>query len=365
MAEEARPGNRLPAGRQRRQQAEVSVPVPAGAGQRSKAHRGEQAGGWPWVSRLPSVPGRGRAQAVPTRGLRARPGRRWWRSRAQREEAVAWLRVCVPVTAGRCPGSWAQARARPGSACRLAPAGGGKRAGGQQAAGPGRASLWPPVPCRRRRSRAGACVRCRPASGEVLHAPRGPVCRAGRGPTASPASAARRRRPQATVHELTARQRQYGQGHADGAGERPPGETGTALRSGRGHDRQRWPGLGQLTAPSGPCHSRRETAPEQKILRNSLPLTSSTRQPGKQSMTEADNRKDLEENTKRSLSDKFLEQTISYNVSETERPEGLKVRFKTTVVTGKKAAALDARQAEAIRRLLEWTLQHRQQQDSR
>jgi hypothetical protein len=82
-------------------------------------------------------------------------------------------------------------------------------------------------------------------------------------------------------------------------------------------------------------------------------------------MSDGKTREDLEENAKRSLSGQFTEQVISYNVSEAERPEGLKVRFKITVVTGKKAAALDARQAEAIRRLLEWTLQHRQQQDSR
>lgn len=75
--------------------------------------------------------------------------------------------------------------------------------------------------------------------------------------------------------------------------------------------------------------------------------------------------KDLDENTKRSSSGQFSEQVISYNLSEGERPGGLKVRFKVTVVTGRKAAALDARQAEAIRRLLQWTLQHRQQQDSR
>lgn len=56
---------------------------------------------------------------------------------------------------------------------------------------------------------------------------------------------------------------------------------------------------------------------------------------------------------------------ISYNVDEAERPGGLKVRFKITVVTGKRAAALDARQAEAIRRLLEWTLQYKQETGSR
>ena len=82
-------------------------------------------------------------------------------------------------------------------------------------------------------------------------------------------------------------------------------------------------------------------------------------------MSEENNGKDLEENAKQSLSGTFSEHVISYNLSEGERPEGLKVRFKVTVVTGRKAAALDARQAEAIRRLLQWTLQHRQQQGSR
>jgi ribosomal protein S5 len=81
-------------------------------------------------------------------------------------------------------------------------------------------------------------------------------------------------------------------------------------------------------------------------------------------MSDENNGKDLEIKKNRSSSDPFYEQMISYNVSEAERPGGLKVRFKITVVMGRKAAALDVRQAEAIRRLLEWTLQHRQQ-DSR
>jgi len=78
-------------------------------------------------------------------------------------------------------------------------------------------------------------------------------------------------------------------------------------------------------------------------------------------MSDGKTEKDLDESTKRSPSGQFIEHMISYNLSEGERPEGLKVRFKITVVTGRKAAALDARQAEAIRRLLQWTLQHRQQ----
>jgi len=48
-------------------------------------------------------------------------------------------------------------------------------------------------------------------------------------------------------------------------------------------------------------------------------------------------------------------QVISYNIDEDERPGGVKVRFKIQIVTGKHAAALDERQAEAIRELLAWT----------
>ena len=50
---------------------------------------------------------------------------------------------------------------------------------------------------------------------------------------------------------------------------------------------------------------------------------------------------------------------ISYNLREEERPGGLKVRFKIRVETGKKAAALNAQQAEAIKELLQWARQHR------
>jgi hypothetical protein len=82
-------------------------------------------------------------------------------------------------------------------------------------------------------------------------------------------------------------------------------------------------------------------------------------------VSDGNNEKDLEEKEQRALSGQFYEQMISYNIDEAERPGGLKVRFKITVVSGKRAAALDARQAEAIRRLLEWTLQHRQDQASR
>lgn len=50
---------------------------------------------------------------------------------------------------------------------------------------------------------------------------------------------------------------------------------------------------------------------------------------------------------------------ISYNLNEAERPGGLKVRFKIRVETGRKAAALNAQQAAAIKELLLWARQHR------
>ena len=68
------------------------------------------------------------------------------------------------------------------------------------------------------------------------------------------------------------------------------------------------------------------------------------------------------EKANNSSSNSPFEQVVSYNIEEDERPDGLKVRFKVTIVTGKHAAALDARQAEAIRELLLWTRRHRTQQ---
>jgi hypothetical protein len=54
---------------------------------------------------------------------------------------------------------------------------------------------------------------------------------------------------------------------------------------------------------------------------------------------------------------------ISYNLSEEQRPGGMKVRFKVRIETGKKAAAIDTRQAEAIRELLQWSREHRTRQN--
>jgi len=53
---------------------------------------------------------------------------------------------------------------------------------------------------------------------------------------------------------------------------------------------------------------------------------------------------------------------ISYNLKEEERPggpDGLKVRWKWRVETGRKAEAIDARQAEAIREALTWLRHHK------
>ena len=52
---------------------------------------------------------------------------------------------------------------------------------------------------------------------------------------------------------------------------------------------------------------------------------------------------------------------ISYNLNEDERPGGMKVRFKIRIETGRKAAALNAQQAEAIKELLQWARQHKPQ----
>jgi hypothetical protein len=55
---------------------------------------------------------------------------------------------------------------------------------------------------------------------------------------------------------------------------------------------------------------------------------------------------------------------ISYNLNEGERPQGVKIRFKIRIVTGKAAAAADRQQAEAIKEYLRWVRQYRQSQSS-
>jgi hypothetical protein len=49
---------------------------------------------------------------------------------------------------------------------------------------------------------------------------------------------------------------------------------------------------------------------------------------------------------------------INYNIPEGKRPGGIRVRFKIRVITGKRAAEIDARQARAILEVLQWQRQH-------
>jgi hypothetical protein len=51
---------------------------------------------------------------------------------------------------------------------------------------------------------------------------------------------------------------------------------------------------------------------------------------------------------------------ISYNLSEGERPGGMKVRYKIQIVSGPRAKEIGARQAQVIREVLEWSHQYRQ-----
>jgi hypothetical protein len=51
---------------------------------------------------------------------------------------------------------------------------------------------------------------------------------------------------------------------------------------------------------------------------------------------------------------------ISYNVPEGDRPDGIKVRFKIRIATGKRAKEIDARQARAILEVLQWQRQQKQ-----
>jgi hypothetical protein len=55
---------------------------------------------------------------------------------------------------------------------------------------------------------------------------------------------------------------------------------------------------------------------------------------------------------------------ISYNLREEERPGGMKIRFTVRVETGKKAAAIDSAQADALRELLLWARQHKTHQSA-
>ena len=49
---------------------------------------------------------------------------------------------------------------------------------------------------------------------------------------------------------------------------------------------------------------------------------------------------------------------FAYNLDENNTPGGMKVRWKIRVATGPEAARVDARQAEAIKELLQWAHRH-------
>jgi hypothetical protein len=49
---------------------------------------------------------------------------------------------------------------------------------------------------------------------------------------------------------------------------------------------------------------------------------------------------------------------VSYNLNEEQRPGGIKVRYKIRIATGKRAAEIDARQAQVIMEVLQWSRQH-------
>lgn len=79
-----------------------------------------------------------------------------------------------------------------------------------------------------------------------------------------------------------------------------------------------------------------------------------------QFMKDNSNASDQEEHHSNSLPEMGGPRIISYNLSEGERPGGIKVRYKVRVVSGPRAKALDAVQAQVIREVLQWSLRHRQ-----
>jgi hypothetical protein len=68
-------------------------------------------------------------------------------------------------------------------------------------------------------------------------------------------------------------------------------------------------------------------------------------------------RVDQEKHGSNSIQENDGARIISYNLNEGERPDGIRVRIKVRVETGKQGRARDALQAEAIREYLTWVLQ--------
>jgi hypothetical protein len=68
---------------------------------------------------------------------------------------------------------------------------------------------------------------------------------------------------------------------------------------------------------------------------------------------------DNHQNCTTELLETILNGTIySYNLNDRETPGGLKVRWKIRVATGAEGARWDARQAQAIKELLQWAQRH-------
>jgi hypothetical protein len=56
---------------------------------------------------------------------------------------------------------------------------------------------------------------------------------------------------------------------------------------------------------------------------------------------------------------------FSYNLDDGKTPGGLKVRWKIRIATGAEGARWDARQAEAIKELLQWAHRHQHSRPTR
>jgi hypothetical protein len=69
-------------------------------------------------------------------------------------------------------------------------------------------------------------------------------------------------------------------------------------------------------------------------------------------MTERAKGPEIQDGNSRGIVNKT--RVISYNLSEEERPDGIKVRYKIRVATGRRGRELDAKQAAVIMEVLQW-----------
>ena len=133
--------------------------------------------------------------------------------------------------------------------------------------------------------------------------------------------------------------------HLPGAGPAPgkPGGPGRAIRAGQRAARPRERAYGPPDMP-GPTPGRTPAKqPPAAPAANSPLHRTNARRKGAAPMPEMQDGQ--EEQASNSRSAMAGPRIISYNLNEDERPGGMKVRFKVRVETGRKAAALDTRQA--------------------